>query len=163
MKAWVHQVDEVQRLHFPTGYAPAGRGKVRAACHCGWMTTPRVSRERARQALFDEHGFTGGGTLEIECGICSFRIPRWDHWSRGGPWPWEVFAPLMADGKPYVTPAAEGPPREVYVCRDVDACHARHEANRRADQLKCGCYQSSVMAIGHYHDTTAGAAPPAAR
>jgi hypothetical protein len=148
-------VEHRKRLHFPTGYAPAGRGKVRAACHCGWTTTPRVDRRRAFQALLDDHGYTGAGTIDPSCGICGYTMK-----ARGNDlyftelrYPWEVFEPLMQDGRPYVTPAAEGQPHEVYVCRDRDACHARHEALTRADRLKCGCYQSSVMAIGHYHQS----------
>lgn len=126
------------KLHFPEGYAPVGK-KVRACCHCGWFTTPRVSRERAREALMVEHGYTGGGTRATECGICGETVKahasdlRWTELR----YPWEVFQPLQ-DGD-----------REIYVCRDADACHDRYETNRRADLLKCGCYQSSVMAIGH--------------
>lgn len=151
--------EQAQRLHFPEGYIERG-GKVRACCHCGWTTTPRVNRVRAREALLEEHGYTGGGTLDTSCGICGETVKahatdlRWTELR----YPWEVFEPLMQDGRPYLTSAAEGTPREVFVCRDTDACHARYEANRRADQLKCGCYQSSVMAIGHYH-SAAGSTP----
>lgn len=147
------QLEEYRRrLHFPTGYAPAGRGKVRAACHCGWTTTPRVDRKRAFQALLDEHGYTGGGTIDPSCGICGYTMKARgnDRYFTELRYPWDVFKPLMQDGRPYVTPPAEGS-REVYVCRDGVACHRRHQANRDADRLKCGCYQSSVMAIGHYH------------
>lgn len=150
--------EQVQRLHFPEGYVPAAGGKHRACCHCGWTTTPRVSRERARQALFDEHGYTGAGRIDTSCGICGETVKAHAtdlYWTELR-YPWEVFKPLMADGEPYVTPAAEGTPREVYVCRDDKACHERYEANRRADRLKCGCYQSSVMAIGHYHAGASG-------
>lgn len=133
---------EPTRLHFPEGYTQSGR-KWRARCHCGWPTTPRVDRKRAYDALLAEHGYTGGGTIATPCAICGETVKAHAtdlYWTELR-YPWEVFRPLQ-DGD-----------REVYVCRDFDACQKRYEANRRADRLKCGCYESSVMAIGHYHDT----------
>lgn len=131
---------EATRLHFPEGWIERG-GKVRACCHCGWATTPRVDRKRARAALDTEHGWTSrmqdvdGRWIELACGICGHK----GDWSID--YPWDLMRPLV-DGS-----------REIYVCRDDKACHERYEANRRADRLGCGCYQSSVMAIGHYHRT----------
>lgn len=43
------------RVHLLSGILGGGR-RVRAACSCGWTTTPRVSTDRALAAFRDEHG-----------------------------------------------------------------------------------------------------------
>ncbi len=43
-----------RRVHVLAGFAPAGR-RVRAACACGYLTTPRVDEARAARALESEH------------------------------------------------------------------------------------------------------------
>lgn len=137
-------VDGIERLHFPEGWIERG-GKVRACCHCGWATTPRVNRKRALDALYVEHGYTGRGSIATECAICgeTVRAHGTDlYWSELRN-PWEVFRPLV-DGN-----------REVFICRDEKACGQRYEAHRRADLLACGCFQSSVRAIGHHHEAAA--------
>jgi hypothetical protein len=48
-------VDDHHRVHLPSGYRPADR-RVRAACSCGFTTTPRADERRAREALEREHG-----------------------------------------------------------------------------------------------------------
>ncbi|MFC9898543.1 hypothetical protein ACFVMC_33035 [Nocardia sp. NPDC127579] len=45
------------RVHLPSGYLPVGK-KFRAVCACGWLTTPRVTEERALDALLKDHGWT---------------------------------------------------------------------------------------------------------
>lgn len=44
-------------IHLPWGFLPVGK-RVRAACSCGFRTTPRVDQSRAQDALLSEHGFT---------------------------------------------------------------------------------------------------------
>lgn len=53
-----------RKVHLFDGYTPAGR-KVRAWCHCGWMTTPRTTLARAFEALMVEHGYT-----DARCARC---------------------------------------------------------------------------------------------
>ena len=116
-----------RRLCFPSGILYSSGNKFRSCCHCGYVTSPRVTQARADEAL-REHGWTAapGG-----CAIC--RLP-----DVGGK-PWQVFRPLD-DGE-----------CEVWVCKNLDACAARYEAANAADKLKCGCKLVYVKAFGHYH------------
>lgn len=131
MSTWedVMTTGYVERLCFPDGFIRAGK-KWRACCHCGFVTTPRVSRERATEALDVEHGRTAG-----RCAICEIETEMFC-----GQEPWAQFRPLV-DGD-----------HEVYVCRDDKACHERYQANEAARRLKCGCDEAFVQAIGHYHE-----------
>jgi len=115
------------RLCQPAGFLPASGGKARAACRCGYTTTPRTTETRALDALLSEHGYTGGD----RCGICGA--------DSGQTYPWERFEPL-ADGHV-----------EVYVCRDKGGCSERYVARERLDRLRCGCSHTTVAATGHYH------------
>jgi hypothetical protein len=53
-----------QRVCLPWGFLPVGQ-RVRAACACGFTTSPRVDSDRALQALLTEHGHT-----EPKCVLC---------------------------------------------------------------------------------------------
>ena len=53
-----------QKVHILVECAAVGR-RVRAHCTCGWSTTPRVSGQRAREALEAEHGYT-----DPVCALC---------------------------------------------------------------------------------------------
>lgn len=120
------RADPGPRLHFPDGELPAG-ARYRAVCHCGWRSTPRARRELAAAALLEEHGWTG---VEHGCAICGWNA---EHVQIGDlvagrriysspPYPWEVYRPLLDD--------VGG--REVWVCRDEDACRHRYEQDRWA-------------------------------
>src|SRR5688572_17243954 len=63
-----------RRVHLPWGYLPSGK-RVRAACSCGWITTPRVDKRRALDALLSEHGYT-----DPVCATCETDHSRhsWD-------------------------------------------------------------------------------------
>ena len=116
------------RLCQPSGFLPASGGKARAACRCGYMTTPRISEARALDALLSEHGYTSGDCCRI-CGV-----------DGGQGRPWESFVPL-GDGT-----------HERYVCRDRVACSERYEATQALDRLRCGCSHITVAITGHYHE-----------
>jgi len=62
---------ETARPHLFSGLAPAAGDKVRACCTCGYRTSPRVSRVRARNALEADHG-----TSLPTCGLCG--RTRWE-------------------------------------------------------------------------------------
>lgn len=47
------------------GFVPSGASKHRAVCTCGWSTSPRVTRQRALDALDTEHGVT-----RAQCACC---------------------------------------------------------------------------------------------
>lgn len=53
-----------RRVCLPWGFRPAGQ-RIRAACSCGFTTTPRASRDRALDALLAEHGHT-----DATCVLC---------------------------------------------------------------------------------------------
>ncbi len=118
---------DTARLCQPSGFLPGGNGKARAACRCGYVTTPRATETRALNALLSEHGYTEGDA----CSICGTGV---GHGS-----PWETFKPLE-DGA-----------REVYVCKDRRGCSERYDEARDLDRLICGCSHVTVALIGHYH------------
>jgi hypothetical protein len=121
-----------RRLCFPSGYLLSGVNarKVSAVCHCGFVTTPRVSVERADEALEVEHGWTDSPN---GCAVCRLQPDARR--------PWDVFKPLAVRAKSH----------EVWVCKDFGACSAREEAAYAADKLTCGCKLVYVTAFGHYH------------
>jgi len=126
-----------RRLCFPSGYLLSGVKvrKVSAVCHCGFVTTPRVSIARADEALEAEHGWPDPPD---GCAICRLQadaqLPVGERRR-----PWQVFT--------LVSTASF----EVWVCKDWAACYDREEAAYAADKLKCGCKLVYVTAFGHYH------------
>lgn len=112
------------RLHFYAGALPAGR-KVRAVCHCGYVTTPRVSLERARDALDVEHGFTS-----VVCQLCDRDLQE-----LAGPRGHDL-AVRAARVVPVPDPLP-GEAAEFFACRDTDTCYAlaraiQHELDKAA-------------------------------
>ena len=105
-------------VHFPIGFQPAG-SRVRALCHCGEMTTPRVDRTHALLGLAEDHGWT-----RPTCARCGRdRTP-----------PDASFDQFHRD----LTVAADlpGHPGEVLICRDEVACAAaRRPAGRNRMRL----------------------------
>lgn len=53
-----------RRVHVPAGTFLSGR-RFRAACSCGWVSTPRVDERRAVEALETEHGYE-----DAICALC---------------------------------------------------------------------------------------------
>lgn len=110
-------------LHFLAGFAPAGQ-KVRAVCHCGEATTPRVNRARAREALEAEHGFTSP-----ECALCG-RDAAADSTIGFD----EAYRRLRVVP---ITDPLPGEQPEFFACRDTDTClpiarERQHEADKAA-------------------------------
>ena len=119
------------RLCFPSGCLLSGVKvrKVSAVCHCGFVTTPRVSIERADEALETEHGWTGA---PFGCVMC------WSH--RDARRPWDALKPVVIEDL------------ELWVCKDFAACLATWEDSSPAGVwLKCGCRPVYVKVFGHYH------------
>ena len=94
-------------VHFPAGFRPAG-DKVRAVCHCGELTSPRVDQVHALLALSDEHGWTRPSC--VRCG--RDRTP-----------PGASFDELHRDLQ--VATDVAGHLGEVLVCADTQQCHVR--------------------------------------
>lgn len=71
------------RVHMLAGLEPVGRqGRVRAWCVCGWVTTPRVSGDRALDARANEHGCSD--PVCARCGrnredLWGFSADRYEH------------------------------------------------------------------------------------
>lgn len=99
-------------LCFFAGYMSAGK-KVRAVCHCGHFTTPRVDRERAREALDVEHGFS-----HPECAICGRDAQEFS----GSVGRDRALSELQVIPIP---DPHEGEPAEFFACPDLAACRER--------------------------------------
>ncbi|MEO6701750.1 MAG: hypothetical protein ABIP57_09635 [Jatrophihabitantaceae bacterium] len=114
----------LRRLCFPEGAFPAGR-RFRAACHCGYLTTPRARAELAAAALPTEHGWTGA---VHGCGICGWTaedvrigdIITGHRITSAPPDPWQAYQPLADPDRG----------REVWVCLDQAACSDRYQQHR---------------------------------
>ncbi len=114
-------VQAKRRLCFPDGHLPSSRGRVRAVCHCGEVTTPRASTKLADEALSCEHGWFAAPD---GCAICRQKYEDVR--------PWEAFTVLDDGG------------REVWVCQDTTACSDRHEARRSAEATQIAGTDSSA-------------------
>ena len=112
-----------RRLCFPDGHLPSGH-RVRAVCHCGEMTTPRASIERADLALACEHGWYDPPN---GCAICGLH-------SEGRPWC--VFKPLDVRD------------HEVWICQDWASCAARYNANQVAAPKVIAVMESGAPGSG---------------
>lgn len=93
-------------VHLAGGFAPSGESKWRAYCRCGYGTTPRVTRERARRALITTHELDAP-----ECVLCgvSYAHP-------GSAEFWDRFLEVLTD------PSTAD---EFIVCRDILGCRRR--------------------------------------
>lgn len=96
-------------LHFFAGYAPCGT-RVRAVCHCGEATTPRASRDRAREALEAEHGFT-----PPTCRLCDRDLQEFSGWTGRD----RAYRLLRVVPIPDPLPDERS---EFFACRDTDSC-----------------------------------------
>jgi hypothetical protein len=113
-----------QRLHFFAGCVPSGK-RVRAVCHCGHATTPRASRERAREALDVEHCFT-----PVECQLCDRDLQEFSG-SRGRD------LALRAARVVSIPNPMPGESAEFFACRDTNTCYPlararQHELDKAA-------------------------------
>ncbi|MFF5037900.1 hypothetical protein [Nocardia salmonicida] len=66
-----------ERVCLPWGFLPVGK-KVRAVCACGFVTTPRVNKDRAVYALTTEHGYTD--PVCVLCGRNHLEGRSLHHW-----------------------------------------------------------------------------------
>lgn len=97
------------RVHLPAGFKPAGL-RVRAVCHCGWTSTPRVDQRRALAALAEDHGWS-----EPKCARCG------RNWTPSGVT--TVDAALLGMHRDVQIVDAGRPGRERLLCAsDVGAC-----------------------------------------
>lgn len=108
-----------RRVCLVSGFTPAGRGKHRACCTCGYRTTARVSQARALAALLAEHEQS-----DAVCALCGT-----DYRDRAGDrLAWRSHLDLVDDPAGGVFLACRGMPR---ACRD-GAAQAQLHLDRAA-------------------------------